>query len=217
MLSNWVFAETSVPSTLLPDLREFYYVILSIWDSTGSYDQIGFANDYGIWGLAWSFTTGPCTSLTYHYTPFQFPLRPGQEYLFAITTASAPLMYEEAYTVSTTGAFTLIFALSVNNGVTSPGLEQAAGYVCSPTVTYYDYTDYEEVYGTTTYAQPDPYLAPGGLEFYFHENSYLVTVSGTATFTPWTAWWSTNAPGTPEGPATIDGELVFIHNIALTP
>jgi hypothetical protein len=43
----------TVPSSA-PRSDEFYYVILSAWDNNGSYNQIGFADDYGIWGLSYS-------------------------------------------------------------------------------------------------------------------------------------------------------------------
>ncbi len=51
-----------------PRSDEFYYVLLSAWDSAGSYDQIGFSNNYGTWGLTYSWTTGPANNLTFHYT-----------------------------------------------------------------------------------------------------------------------------------------------------
>ena len=220
-LTTWVLAEISVPSVNSPDSTEFYYVLLSIWDNTGSYDQVGFADNYGVWGLAYSYTTGPCTSSTYHYSADVQSLTKGQEYLLAITTIQGSgYMYEEVYTVSTSGTISLTWSLGVKNGVANPGLEKAAAY-CG----YYDYTDYEEVYGTTSYTQPDPYGAPGGLEFYFHYNCYGST--GCNSWTTWTAWWSTTAtpslneyaaPPTQEPQATIGtysgyAELVFIHNI----
>jgi hypothetical protein len=44
-----------------PRSDEFYYVLLSAWDNAGSYDQIGFSDYYGTWGLVYSWTTGPGT------------------------------------------------------------------------------------------------------------------------------------------------------------
>jgi hypothetical protein len=40
---------------------DFYYVILSIWDNASSYDQLGFANSGGIFGVAYS-TTDYCAN-----------------------------------------------------------------------------------------------------------------------------------------------------------
>jgi len=207
-LTSWTLAEISVPSTGSSDATEFYYVLMSIWDNAGSYDQIGFAGDYGTWGLTYSYTTGPCSSPTYVYNPAQQALTPGQLYLLAITTVSGPGTWEEVYTVSKTGAITLIFSLHAPTGATDPGLE-LENFYCG----YYDYTDYEEVYGTTTYAQPDPYGAPGGLQFYFHLNCY--GPSGCSTFSTWTAWKSS---GTPPGTSSSIGkyntipETVTINN-----
>ena len=207
-LTNWVLAEISVPSAGSSDSSEFYYVLLSIWDNAGSYDQIGYSGDNGVWGLTYSYTTGSCSSPTYVYNPDYFSLTPGQEYLIAITTQNGPGTWLEVYTVSNTGAITLIFSLHAPTGATSPGLEQASFY-CG----YYDYTDYEEVYGTTTYTQPDPYGAPGGFTWYFHENCY--GSSGCNTYTPWSAWKTSNAP--PGTKATISKygtspEIVNIEN-----
>jgi hypothetical protein len=41
-----------------PRSDEFYYVLLSVFDSAGSYDQIGFSNNHGSWGITNSWTTG---------------------------------------------------------------------------------------------------------------------------------------------------------------
>jgi len=183
--NTWVVAEISIPSVVTPDSSEFYYVILSIWDNAGSYDQIGFTDDDGVWGLAYSYTTGPCFDVSYVYTPDEQPLTGGQEYLFAITTASGPGTWLEAYSVAADGDATQFFALHALTGATS--LVQNDFY-CG----YYDYTDYEEVYGTTSYTQPDPYGAPIGMTWYFHENCNGAT--GCVTWTTWSAWKASNAP-----------------------
>jgi hypothetical protein len=214
ILNSWVITEISVPSADAPDSSEFYYVLLSIWDKAGSYDQIGFTDDFGVWGLAYSWTSGPCSSPTYNYNPDYFSLTPGQEYLFAITTVGAPNTDLEAYTVSTTGAITLIFDLSAPTQVSNPGLEQKSSY-CG----YYDYTDYEEVFGTTSYTQPEPYGAPGGFQWYFHENLNAPTSPPPWTFTTWKAFKTSNAPpGTSAKIGTYSGyaELVTISNFMST-
>ncbi len=129
--------------------------------------------------------------------------------MLAITTASGPGTWEEVYTVSSTGAISLIFALHAPTGAPDPGLQQEAFY-CG----YYDYTDYEEVYGTTSYAQPDPYGAPGGFTWYFHENCNGSI--GCNEWTTWNAWKTSNAPQ-PGTSATIGNyktvpEVVSIEN-----
>jgi len=206
-LQTWALAEISVPSASGSSTSEFYYVLLSIWDNAGSYDQVGFSGDYGVWGLTYSYTSGPCTSPTYHYNPDYFSLASGQMYLLAITTQNGGT-YDEVYTVSTTGGISEIFSLFAPTGASNPGLEKEPFY-CG----YYDYTDYEEVYGTTSYTQPNPYGAPGGFTWYFHGNCY--GSSGCNTYTTWTAWKTSNAP--PGTAATIGrykgyAELVTVEN-----
>ncbi|HXQ94485.1 MAG TPA: hypothetical protein VN864_04870 [Thermoplasmata archaeon] len=213
--STWVLAEISVPSAGTPDASEFYYNILSIWDNAGSYDQIGFTDDYGTWGLAYSYTSGNCSSPTYHYSTNYLTMTPGQEYLLAITTSGSTGgttgTWLEEYSVASNGSVSGIFALHAPTGATDPGLQQAAFY-CG----FYDYTDYEEVYGGTSYSQPDPYLAPEGMTWYFHLNCY--GASGCITWTTWSAWKTTNTP--PGTVATIGKyktvpELVTIENLKI--
>ncbi|HEV2316068.1 MAG TPA: hypothetical protein VGV89_00635 [Thermoplasmata archaeon] len=213
--NTWVLSEITVPSAATPDSSQFYYVLTSIWDNGGSYDQIGFADDYGTWGLVYSYTTGTCSSPTYHYSANYQTLTPGQEYLLAITTSGSTGgstgTWLEEYTVSSTGVITQIFALKGATGATDPGLQQA-GFYCG----YYDYTDYEEVYGNTTYWQPDPYSSPAGLTFWFHLNCN--GGSGCNSWTTWTAWKSSYAP--PGTASTIGkyktvAELVTIENLKI--
>ncbi|MCI4329676.1 MAG: hypothetical protein L3J80_02255 [Thermoplasmata archaeon] len=213
--STWVFAEITVPSAGTPDSSEFYYAILSIWDNGGSYDQVGFADDYGTWGLAYSYTTGSCSSPTYHFSANYLTMSPGQEYLLAITTSGSTGgttgTWLQVYTVATNGSATTIFGLHAATGATDPGLQQA-GFYCGS----YDYTDYEEVYGSSTYTQPDPYLAPGGMTWYFHLNCHGLT--GCNNWTTWTAWKTTNAPaGTLAsiGKYKTFSELVTIENLKM--
>jgi len=216
-LNTWVISEISIPSTAASDKSEFYYVLLSIWDNAGSYDQIGFSGDYGVWGLTYSYTTGPCTNPTYVYTPDYFSLKAGQEYVLAISSQNTPYTHLQVYTVSSTGVLSLIFDIGAPTGVSNPGLEQEAFY-CGA----YDYTDYEEVYGTLSYTQPDPYGAPGGFQWYFHDNLNAPLNTGPWTFTKWTAWWTTNTPPTAVGSPAVIGsysgyaELVIINNFQST-
>jgi hypothetical protein len=186
-VQSWALMEITVPSAATPDTTEFYYVILSIWDNGGSYDQVGFTDDDGVWGLAYSYTTGTCAA-SYVYNPDYQTLTTGQEYMFAITTDGGGA-WLEAYTVSDTGAITQVFALHAATGATDPGLEVEYSY-CGD----YDYTDYEEVYGTTSYTQPDPYGAPAGFEWFFHMNCYGSDASSCSTWADWGAWHTSNAP-----------------------
>jgi hypothetical protein len=208
-LQTWVLSEISVPSTPSSGVIEFYYVPMDIYDNGGSLDVVGFSGDYGTWGLAYQYTTGPCTSPTYHTNPDYMTLAGGQEYLLAITTAAAPGTDLEVYTVSSTGTVTMIFDLHAPTGATNPGLEVSKTYCGEP-----NYAVFEQVIGTTSYKQPDPYDAPGGFTWYFHGNVYQ---AGTApyTYATWKAYKSSNAP--PGTVATIGkyngkAELVTIEN-----
>src|SRR5665647_210269 len=71
-----------------PRSDEFYYVLLSVFDSAGSYDQIGFSNNYGHWGLAYSWTEGPVNNSTFHYFANNYWLLQGVTYSFNISAQS---------------------------------------------------------------------------------------------------------------------------------
>ena len=118
-----------------PSSSEFYYVLLSVWDDAGSYDQIGFSNDYGTWGWTWSYTSN-CAG-TYYYTPNQVPLTRGVQYTFTMNISGGNLTFG----VEKAGVF--VHSLVKHSGGTH-FLDQAF-YTCSST-SYYDYTDYEESY-----------------------------------------------------------------------
>jgi len=208
-LQTWVLSEISVPSTPSSGVIELYYVAMSIYDNGGSQDVVGFSGDYGTWGLAAQYTTGPCTSPTYFFSPDVFTLAGGQEYLLAITTEAAPGTDLEVYTVSSTGTITMIFDFHATTGATNPGLEVSKTY-CGGI----NYAVYEKVSGTFSYKQPDPYDAPGGFTWYFHGNVYQKG-SAPYTYATWTAFKSSNAPpGTVATIGKYDGmaELVTIEN-----
>jgi hypothetical protein len=193
-LASWILSEISIPSAGQPDSGIFYYVLTSVWDNAASYDQIGFTDDYGVWGLTYSYTSGMTTScagtLSYHFSPDAKAMIPGQEYLLAMTTVSGGVWFE-VYTVSATGAISLYYSLHAATGASSLGL-QLQPFYCG----YYNYTDYQEVWGTTTYTQPDPYGAPVGLQFFFHENCYDLNgvQNACGTYTNWAAWASGSQP-----------------------
>jgi YVTN family beta-propeller protein len=130
--------ELQVPNAI-PDSSSFYYVILSVWDNAGSYDQIGFSNDYGTWGLTYS-TTSYCAG-TYYYDPDAQTLNQGQDYLFEMSISSGYVDLSAFYASNAT----LVWSYSVDTGATS---FQVAEYYSCDSSSYYDYTDYEEVYQT---------------------------------------------------------------------
>jgi hypothetical protein len=207
--ASWIIAQVAVPSSDKPDSSEFYYVLLSAWDNAGSYDQIGFSGDYGVWGLTYSYTTGPCTSPTYHYSANALALTSGQAYLFAMTTVSGPGVWLEAYSIhisSGVGVRTLIYAQHYLTGATNPGLTVQDFYCGS-----YDYTVYQETYGTTTYNYPNPYGMPLEIFFIFGTNEWGTGTSGPPwTWTTWSQWWTSNAP--PLNNARAIGNNIYIYD-----
>lgn len=201
--SNWVIAEISVP-TDTPSSSEFYYQVLSVWDNGGSYDQVGFADDYGVWGLAWSYTTGTCAA-SYVYTPDAVSLVAGQEYLLAITTENTGYITMVVWSISASAGLTEVYQEEANTG--GNALEVEYSY-CGD----YDYTDFEEVYGIQQYQQPLPYDAPYGLSFFYHANCYGST--GCDTYADWGTWSSSAPPNTSASLTKFSGvpEILTILN-----
>jgi len=118
----------------------FYYVILSVWDNAGSYDQLGFANDYGSWEIAYS-TTSYCAG-TYYYSPGAFPLHDGLTYSFEMSVSHGFVNF----TVVGVGQVIPVWSLTAGTGGSEFLLQRT--YSCR-SGSYYDYSDYEEVYGTS--------------------------------------------------------------------
>ncbi len=164
-----VSTKLTVPDAT-PSGVEFYYVLLSVWDNSGSYDQIGFANDDGTWGFTYSFTT-PCAS-NYYYDPDYTPLTRGDTYTFTMSlSATGNLTF-----LAQTGGKTAVHLVEHTGGTSF--LDQSF-YSCTYG-TYYDYTDYEEIYQTQQ-SMPD-------FDFFFTGNAQ----NGSAV----TAW---SNMGTPPG------------------
>ncbi|MCI4318906.1 MAG: hypothetical protein L3K23_02080 [Thermoplasmata archaeon] len=136
----------------LPETSDFYYVLVSIWDDAGSYDQIGFANNYGVWGLTYSYTS-QCAG-TYYFNPSIVELQPGGLYSFYMSIASGNVTYI-AYNENATVAWNSTFQTGGTRFV------ESGTATCNGSA-YVDYTDYEEIYSTN--APVPPY------EFVFQHN-----------------------------------------------
>jgi hypothetical protein len=181
-------------STPRPD--EFYYVLLSAFDSAGSYDQIGFSNDYGTWGLAYSWTTGPVNNLTFHYTSNALALSLGATYTFNITTQSG---------ISSFACYKGSSQIWSSNASTGGDFLVLSRY--NPL--FPSYTDYEEIWNTS--------ISGGSPAFDFlFSNNYWVSVYGPINaVTDWTTYFSKEAP---EGVAvTISSSDVLVHNPNASP
>jgi len=169
-----------------PRPEQFYYVILSAFDSNGSYDQIGFCAYYGVWGLSYSWTVGspyPASNVVYYYDPAAMILSLGATYTFSITTQAGVTDFV-AYQGSR-----MVWSLAVSTGGDYLVVSNycAAGKRAAPP---YDYTDYEEVYYTST-----PNGAPD-FNFNFCNNTWLST-HGTLHNAIWTPWYSPDQPQIP--------------------
>jgi len=135
-----------------PDGHDFYYVLLSVWDDNDVYDQIGFSGFFGTWGLTYAALNKCGTGND--YSANAMTLSRGVLYTFKMTVSSGTVTFS-AYI----GA-TQVWTLSRHTGGTAFVL--ADYYSCSGN-TYYDYTNYEEVYEVQNQEEPS-------WSFFFHGN-----------------------------------------------
>lgn len=135
--SKSVSVEIRTPEAL-GATNEFYYVLVSLWDNVGSYDQIGFTNDGGVWGFTVSSTTY-CAG-TYNYNPDVKNLDPGVLYTFVMTIAAHGYINFSVF-----HGTTLIDGLEQYSGATQ--FNESYSYTCDSS-TYLAYTDFEEGYYT---------------------------------------------------------------------
>jgi hypothetical protein len=193
-----ICATIDVPNST-PSSEEFYYILLSCYDSNGSYDQLGFCADYGIWGLAYSYTVGnPANTGNYRWDADAMNLSQGTTYTFNITVENT-IAYFVAYQGSTevwseanyTGGNYLI--LANQDPYWGSGSE--------------GYTSYEEVHNTTTEGG-----APS-FNFYFY-HQYWVATNGSSYASTWTSFtvaqYGYSVPNGVE--IVIDGDSVMIGN-----
>ncbi len=146
-----VSVQITIPAAnISAETRQFYYVLLSVWDNAGSYDQIGLSNTFGSWGFTYSYTTY-CAS-GYYYDPDYFTLAPGATYTFTMAFSAGTLYY---YVYQ---GETFIGGLSAATGGTA--FDVSSFYSCD-NLTYYDFTDYEEVYYTHQVAPDFSFLFTG--------------------------------------------------------
>lgn len=153
----------------LPDASNFYYVILSVWDSAKSYDQIGMAADNGAWGLAYSWTNA-CAG-TYNYSPDEIPLLPGTTYEFSMTVGGGNVLFA-AYNASTGSK---LWTLNAPTGGDTFDLDSSYA-ACSGD---YDYTVYEESYDDTQNVPTYDFFFTNNLEDGTSESSWTSFSAGT--------------------------------------
>ena len=186
--ANFLSTTVRVPDAV-PSSSEFYYVLLSVWDNAGSYDQIGFTNDYGHWGFTYSYTSA-CAG-TYYYNPSQATLHRGWSYNFTMNlTASGNLTFSAIHGGKV--------ASSVKKHTGGSAFLDQSFYSCN-SVSYYDLTDYEESYASV---QPMP-----SFDYFFKGN-----LQGNRSVT---AWSSMGAPPG-GGRIVVSGSQVEVENEAFT-
>jgi hypothetical protein len=133
-----VSTQLTVPAAnISSETNQFYYVLMSVWDNTGSYDQIGMANAFGVWGFTYSFTD--YCAQNYYFNPDLFSLTPGTTYTFTMSLSQGELSFFAYAGQSYVGGLTVVTDASTFNVSTA--------YSCGGSA-YYDFTDYEEVYYT---------------------------------------------------------------------
>ena len=184
-----IYMSIEVPPSA-PMSNRFYYVLLSAWDNAGSYDQIGFSDSYGVWGLTYSWTSGSPNNPTYHYSANAMALSSGVTYTFNITVESGV-----AHFVVYQGSAKVWYLDEPTGGDYLVISSNYSGFGA-------DYTNYEEVYPTSTPGN-DP-------EFDFHfYNNYWISTDGYSNPTT----WATFSAGAPSNVAVIiSGNSVFVSN-----
>ena len=203
-----ICASIQVPYSA-PLSDEFYWILLSAYDDNGSYDQIGFCNNWGNWELAYSWTTGPITNHIHHTVPNNTTHGPtlslGATYTFNITVQDL-VTHFIAYQGSTE-----IWSQDAPTG--GHYLFLANTYI-DWTSSAYDYQDYEEIWHTHTVG------GTPGFNFYFFDQ-YWVATNGTSYAATWTSFahadptWSSSVPAGIS--VLIDGGSVYIWNPGVVP
>jgi hypothetical protein len=131
---NYVSAKVSFQSGA--NLRDnVYYVILSVWDSNKSYDQLGVASLYGSFYSTYSYTSLENGSIQYHYSKRGwFPISPG-DYQLSMYASNGSVTFtfdNKSYIADTGGNY---FSMAPNEAI---GNHSYAGL-----------TVYEEIYNFT--------------------------------------------------------------------
>jgi hypothetical protein len=165
-----------------------YYALLSIWDTAGSYDQLGFGSSADGFGIAYSTSTycaGAVESLE-----VAAPLSPGTAYTFAMTIGSGVVNFS-ARDAPTDAR---IWSATVTTG--GDAFFAEGNYTCDGNG-YLAYSDYEEVYETPGLFVP--------YDFWFTNNTADSDLVGN-----WSAFTGLTAPSGVQ--AVSDGTNVTVEN-----
>lgn len=144
--ANFVETEITTPPTT-PRSSQYYYLLLSVWNSQGGYDQIGISAYHGEWGLAYSSSNGSCADPDYYFDAFALGLNISTTYIFSMgiltnsSNSTANIVTFGLVSPSYPGDLLYFNYVSVPH-VTSFLIQKA---YCAADKTN-DYQNYEEVY-----------------------------------------------------------------------
>ena len=135
---------------------DYYYEVLSAFDSANSYDQIGVADNsgngstswYGQWTLYWAALTADCGAQG-AYDNAAYTLAPNTEYTFSMSISSGYVSFDLYYGATTSQLLRLYASPQQDTGGTY--FEESTSVPCggpSPQV-------YEEIHDTYGIAQPE--------------------------------------------------------------
>ncbi|MCD6514800.1 MAG: hypothetical protein J7L07_07735 [Candidatus Odinarchaeota archaeon] len=138
-----------------PADNEFIYVLISVFDNNGSYDQIGFAAQNKEWKIIYSWTTYNAREgrVEYHHEITDISLKDGWVYLFEMyTNGNGRVTFQvEGHAVDGSWRWETVFRKTVTTG--------GSYFIIAPQYynpwsheTYRDFTDYEE--GIVGWAYP---------------------------------------------------------------
>ena len=112
--------------------NNIYYIVLSIWDSNHSYDQLGISSLYGKFYSTYSYTETTNGSIRYIFNPHWFQIRPGSHSLsMYVSNGNVVFKFDATSYTAYTGGYN--FAIETNEKI---GNHSFSGL-----------TIYEEIYG----------------------------------------------------------------------
>lgn len=141
-----------------PDPANFYYDLLSAWDTatTPSYDQFGFADNYGTWLTFYSYTTCGSSGLIYHQTQ-ETALTSGSTYTFEMQASGGTIVFQLS------GASSGIWSQSTGADAFHEAIYSTSFSCGGTTVSLSPFTVYEEAHsgylGDSSRVPYPPYTA----------------------------------------------------------
>jgi|YelNatPaOPRAMG01_1025707.scaffolds.fasta_scaffold00552_34 hypothetical protein len=168
-----------------------YYVVLSVWDSNESYDQIGISSLNGHFYATYSYTEMINGSIKYIFDPSWFPIRPGTHVI-------------SMYINSTSRNLTFTFDNKSHNAYTGGYYFRIKENEPIGNHSFSGLTVYEEIYGFNK--------SLPGISFNFSRVNYGTTGYPTGSITDWVRF-SHNLTAVYNSTIYISGGSVNITNV----